>query len=394
MLDGITVDRADPHALYLAATFGLVVSHDDACTLHWVCAANLGYEGPWDPKYAIARGAIYATSFRGLAISRDGGCSFAMARDLGTKWIDTIDVGPNGDVWVGTAISGAPNEVFVSRDGGASFAPVGLQSPKIFWKSVRVAASDPARIYASGYEVAPPTAHLESSRDGGRSWAAPSLAGVALGPTPIVLVAAVDPRAAETFYLVSAGANPPAGDRLYRTTDGGATFADVLDATGSIHDVVIDPRHGVLVSTFARAGADRAPGPAFRARDGIAFARLGSPALACLGVGPDGALLGCAQTSLIRSSDDGKTWSELAKLGGVAGPLACPAGTPEHDKCDVAEIASLVGPPERTCVADRDDVAIATPTAPRGCDAGDPLGWPIALLVLIALRRASSDSAA
>src|ERR1700733_3304596 len=137
------------------------------------------------------------------------GCT---TRDLGTKWIDTIDLGPSGDVWVGTAISGAPNEVFVSRDDGASFAPVGLQSPKIFWKSVRVAPSDAARVYASGYAVAPPTAHLESSRDGGRSWSASRLAGVALGPTPIVLVAAVDPHAAETFYLVSVGANPPAGD--------------------------------------------------------------------------------------------------------------------------------------------------------------------------------------
>jgi photosystem II stability/assembly factor-like uncharacterized protein len=392
MLDGITVDRADPHALYIASTFGLLVSRDDACTLHWVCAANLGYDGPWDPKYAVSRRAIYATSFRGLAISRDGGCSFAMARDLGSKWIDTIDLGSSGDVWVGTAISGAPNEVFVSRDDGASFAPVGLQSPKIFWKSVRVAASDAARVYASGYQVAPPTAHLESSRDGGRNWTASKLAGVALGATPIVLVAAIDPRAAETFYLVSVGANPPAGDRLYRTTDGGATFTDVLDATGAIHDVAIDARHGVLVSTFSRAGTDRAPGPAFRAKDGIAFAPLGSPPLACIGVALDGALLGCAQTSLIRSTDDGATWNELAKLGGIAGPLACAAGTPEHDACNVAEIAPLVGPSERTCP--RDDVTIATPTPTRGCDAGETLGWPLALLVVIAMRRARSDTRA
>lgn len=393
MLDGITSDRADPHALYIATTFGLLASRDDACTLHWMCAANLGYDGPWDPKYAVSRRAIYATSFRGLAISRDGGCSFAMARDLGSKWIDTIDLGPSGDVWVGTAISGAPNEVFVSRDDGASFSPVGLQSPKIFWKAVRVAPSDPARVYASGYEVAPPTAHLEASRDGGRSWTASTLTGVALGATPIVLVAAVDARAADTFFLVSVGANPPAGDRLYRTSDGGATFTDVLDAADAIHDVVIDAQHGVLVSTFRRAGADRAPGPAFRARDGIAFAPLGSPPLACIGVAPDGALLGCAQTSLIRSSDDGKTWSELAKLGGIAGPLACAAGTPERDKCDVAEIASLVGPPERTC--DRDDAPIATPTPTRGCDAGgDSLGWPLAVLMIIAARRARSDSGA
>jgi hypothetical protein len=385
MLDGITSDRADPHDVYVASTFGLLVSHDDACSLHWVCAANLGYDGPWDPKYAISHDAIFATTFRGLAISRDGGCSFTMARDLGSKWIDAIDLGPTGDVWVGTAISGAPNEVFVSRSDGATFTPVGLQSPKIFWKSVRVAPSDPGRVYASGYEVAPPTAHLESSRDGGSSWTASRLAGVALGSTPIVLVAAVDPTAADTFYLISVGANPPAGDRLYRTTDGGATFADVLDATGAIHDVVIDRARGVLVSTFRHAGTTKAAGLAFRARDGITFAPFGDSSLACLGVAADGALLGCTATSLIRSTDDGRSWTELAKLGALAGPLACPAGTPEHDRCNAAEIAALVGPSERACAADA-DAPIATPTAPRGCDAGAGSSWLVALLVMVYAR--------
>src|SRR5262245_26472864 len=59
------------------ATFGLLISHDDGATFHWVCEAGVGYAGVYDPDYAVATdGAIYATTFDGLRVSRDGGCTF------------------------------------------------------------------------------------------------------------------------------------------------------------------------------------------------------------------------------------------------------------------------------------------------------------------------------
>jgi len=380
--------------MYIGSTFGLLISHDDGCTLRWVCEDNLGYAGTWDPKYAIATdGAIFATTFSGLEISRDGGCSFAMATAdlpkrargrIADKWIDAIDLGPTGDVWVGTAISGAPNEVYVSHDNGVSFAPVGLESPRIFWKSVRVAPDNLARVYAAGYEVAPPTAHLEVTSDLGRTWTASPLTGVAVGATPIVLVAAIDPRDPDTLFLISVGANR-GGDQLYRSRDGGRTFALVLDSAGPIGDVVAQGAD-VYVVTLRQSGAAKIAGPAFHSRDGGAtFGPLdGAPPLACLGAAPDGALLGCAASSIVRMQRGG-AWTPIWRLGELAGPLACPAGTPEHDRCNAAEIAAL-STSQPACPAE----PTFAPTPPsKGCDAGGEPGFAVVVVLLVVLYARS-----
>ena len=69
-----------PDSMYVATTFGLLVSHDAGCTMHWLCESNIGFGGTFDPKYAIAGdGAIFATTYDGLRVSRDGGCSFTTA---------------------------------------------------------------------------------------------------------------------------------------------------------------------------------------------------------------------------------------------------------------------------------------------------------------------------
>src|SRR5205823_1278249 len=120
-----------------------------------------------------------------------------------------------------------PNDIFMSADHGVTFASRGMLSPTIWWKSVKVAPSRPQRVYVTGYQVAPaPAAHLFTSDDGGGHWTESALAGVQLGSTPIVLAAAVDPANPDLVYVISLGANGPGGDRLYRSTDGGATLTE------------------------------------------------------------------------------------------------------------------------------------------------------------------------
>src|SRR5678816_4665147 len=73
--NGVKFRPGDNHSLYVATTFGLLVSHDDGCSFRWVCEQNIGYGGTFDPQYRIATdGAIFATTFTGLRVSRDGGC--------------------------------------------------------------------------------------------------------------------------------------------------------------------------------------------------------------------------------------------------------------------------------------------------------------------------------
>jgi hypothetical protein len=396
----IYVRPGDPHALYVASTFGLLISLDDGCTVRWICEADLGYGGRWDPAYAIAGdGTIYATTYTGLRISRDNGCSFATATAerpagdpgrIANRWIDALALGPDGAVWVGTSDTGTPNDVFASTDGGATFASVGLASPTMFWKSLQVAPSDARRVYATGYEIAvatpgdpPRPPHLRRTDDAGAHWTELPLADVRYGLSPIVLAVAVDPRDAGVVYLVSRGANPPTGDRLYRSADAGATFSEVLATVDPVHDVVVRDADTVLVATQREAGLG---GAAYVSADaGRRFTRLtNAPQLACLGLATDGSLYGCAANwepdymAIGRSTDGGATFHKVWRFAELAGPLACPDGTAERDVCDRTQWSSVqaqlaaTGP---TCGASATDAAPGEPPppSPRGCcDAGDP----------------------
>ncbi len=408
--DGIHFRPGDPHSLYVSSTFGLLISHDDGCTFDWVCEANIGYGGLFDPKYAIATdGTIFATTFKGLRVSRDGGCSFTSATAslpvtdpdrLADIWIDAIDIGPTGEVWVGTAESGRPNEVFASSDNGATFHARGLLSPAIWWKSVKVAPSNAQRIYVTGYQVAgprpgggqmSPTAHLFRSDDDGAHWTESSLAGVGFGSTPVLIVTAVDPTNADRLYAISLGAHPPSGDRMYRSDDGGKTLIEALATTDPITGVVIRDAQTVMVST-QRGGS-------YVAIAGAAFAALASqPQLACLGQGESGLLYGCAANwgpdymAVATSSDGAATWSKVWRFVDLHGPIACPDGTAERDVCDLQQWPALkaqFGATGRACGSGG-----APATAPpvknkpgRGCCDGGGGASSLAVLALAGLRR-------
>jgi len=410
LTNGVHFQPGDSRSLYVSTTFGLLVSHDDGCTFRWICEQNLGYGGTFDPKYRIATdGAIFATTFTGLRVSRDGGCTFTTATAgeaadapgrIADKWIDAIDVGPTGEIWVATADSGKPNDIYRSTDGGATFEPRGMSSPSIWWKSLAIAPSRPQRIYATGYQVAgvlpaggqaPPTAHFEVSDDDGAHWLESPLAGVQLGATPLPYAVGVDHMNPDIVFMTSAGANQPSGDRLYRSTDGGMQWSEVLATTGPILDVAVTPTGQVLVATLG--------GGTLRSLDGVSFAPLvDAPQLACVGQ-RGGELFGCGANwqpdeKAVARSLDGARWDKVFRFVELAGPVECPAGTPQHDTCAAQwpALQQQFGSTGPTCGA---PLADETPPAPRKtggcCDAGDGSpGAPAALAALccaVTLRR-------
>ncbi len=342
LTNGVFFRPGDPHSLYVRSTFGLLISHDDGCTFDWVCEQNVGYGGMFDPKYAIATdGTIFATTFTGLRVSRDGGCSFSNTGPA--IWIDALDIGPTGEIWMGTAESGQPNDIYSSTNNGTDFTSKGMQSPSIWWKSVKVAPSSAQRVYISGYQVAgalpdggqmPPTAHLLRSDDDGAHWTPSPLTGVMYGSTPVVIVAAVDPQNADLLYMISIGAAPPNGDRLYRSTDGAMTWTEVLSTTDPIRDVVIRDAQTVLAAT-------QMGGSFVSTNAGISFSPMNAPPqLECLGKAPDGTLIGCGANwepdfMAVAKSADGQAWQKVWRFVEIHGPLQCPDGTAEHDTCQL-----------------------------------------------------------
>lgn len=406
LTNGIELNPSDPQSLYVATTFGLLISHDNGCTFKWVCEQNIGYGGTFDPLYAVAKdGTIFATTFDGLRVSRDGGCSFTTATSelaaddpnrIANMWIDALDIGANGHVWVATADSTKPNNVYLSTDNGLTFGPKGMQSSTVYWKSVRVAPSDTQRVYAAGYEIAGnPRAHFLTTDDAGANWTESTLTNVQYGPTPLLLVKAVSKTNRDVLFVTSVQAAPPMGDRLYRSTDGGKTFEEVLTTTTPIADVVVRSDTHVIVAVGT--------GGSFQSTNGGSSFSLvaNSPLLSCLGEAPNGELIGCGANwqpdfLSVGKSQDGVSWQKVFRFVELAGPLECPAGTAERDVCDVQlwptmqqqfGIKSLEG-----CRATTDGALDGAMTSGSGgcCDAGSssPIAaaW-LSVLVLLGLRR-------
>ncbi|HEY4239825.1 MAG TPA: sialidase family protein [Kofleriaceae bacterium] len=402
LTNGVHFGPNDNHSVYVATTFGFLISHDDGCSYKWVCEQVMGYNGTYDPKYEIATdGTIFATTYTGLRMSRDGGCTWTTATadkptgdpgNIATVWVDALDIGPTGAVWVGTADAAKPNDVYYSSDNGATFAARGMLSQSIWWKSIKVAPSNAMRVYVTGYQVAgalpdggqmPPTAHVERTDDEGAHWTDLPLAGVQYGTTPIVYVKAVDPQNPDVLFLMSQSAAPPAGDKLYRSGDGGETWAEVLSSTDPIRDVVILQDGTVSVATLA--------GGSFNSTDhGMTFSPMNAPPqLECLGQRADGTIFGCGANwqpdyKAIARTPDEQTWTESFRFVELAGPLDCPATSPAAQMCNPmwpalqAQFGST-GPTNPSCAAPAPDGPSVDAAGPKkssgsGCCSVSNLG--------------------
>lgn len=400
--NGVFFKPGDPHTLLVRSTFGLLISHDDGCTFDWICEGNIGYGGSFDPKYAVgADGTIFATSYHGLRVSRDAGCSFTTATP--DEWVDALDIGPTGDLWIATASTGETNDVFHSIDNGMTFQSLNMPTTVGFYHSIKVAPSNAQRIYLTENETAgTPAMHLYRSDNAGTMFTPEPLTGVTAGSSPLALVAAVDPANADIVYMISVAASPPTGDILYRSTDGAATFQPVLTTQNAIRDVVIaDAQHVYVTTTVILANGSEQGGPAFSSTNGGAtFGPLANaPLLDCLGKAPDGSLIGCGANwdpdfMAVAKSIDGATWSKVWRFVNMAGPLTCPGGTAERDMCDVQLWAGIqqqfatTGP---ACGADATDgTGDVTPKKGGGCcDTGSPVGllWAAAIGLWLLRRR-------
>jgi hypothetical protein len=267
-----------------------------------------------------------------------------------------------------------------------------------------VAPGDPARVYAIGDGPSP-----QLERHDAAGWTALPLTGVVLATSPSVSVAAVDPTNRDVVYLVSTGGGPT--DHLYRSSDGGVTFADVLSPpTGWIRNVLVRDAQTMFVTTMEPAGSFGIGGPAYvSTTGGVSFApAVGAPQLSYLGVAPDGALVGCASNwdpdfmAVTRSADGGNTWSKVFRFVELAGALACP---PDQVTCEQTadNLLGGFGATGPVCGAHSVDAGMpvenpAPPTPGGCCDAAGSqnLPWAFGLVAWVAVgcrRRRALTSA-
>jgi len=173
--------------------------------------------------------------------------------------------------YVATASGG----LWKTDDGGISFKPIFDQYGNMSMGNVEVAASDHNIVYAGTGEAmhARSSAHgngMWKSTDAGKTWT-----HIGLEESHYIPKIAIDPKNPDIVYVAAEGklySNSMDCQRgLYKTTDGGQTWALVLDLKDrGVGDFVIDPRNSDIViaggyKTFRRSWTfiDRQPGNYF-----------------------------------------------------------------------------------------------------------------------------------
>jgi hypothetical protein len=241
---------------------------------------------------------------------------------------------------------GYATQLYETTDDGKNWSAVGGPfDPTVAPLTVDVAASDPNRLYVSGFRVSSLfTPLLFVSLDHGASWSERPMPSLShdLG----MYIAAVDPQNADLVYLRTQGAPNPAGQsRLFVTNDQGQSFHTALTLPGSMLGFALSPDGSKVYAGIEKGGlfaASRAnllaaadagslvpvtvgdagggASPAFRRTSGIhvqCLATHGAELWACSDEA-SGFVTGV-------SLDDGATFTPELHMRDIAGPIACDA---------------------------------------------------------------------
>ncbi len=399
----VTVRRGHPEDMFVGATFGAVISRDSGKTWSWICPEAMNYGG-WRPETFLWQpdGTLLAATGAALIRSNDGGCTWTVhdyfkSRGLWPMGLASPPSNPSR-LWVTTGRTASPNGVFRSDDGGATFTRV-LGSDTSVFTAVKVAPSDPRRIYVSGGTAT--GQRIYRSDDEGATWEEIA------HPFPEYSEYS---RAYDLFVLRVADTDP---DRLWariswqgwtyvlESKDGGRTFRSVLHPEGQMRDAIDEYLIGMEVSADGNTLWAATPTRLFRVKAGETYATL-LPL-------PDGNA--CAQRegdvlyicgasrvhdwALATTADEGQTYTPLFNLPDTK-PPACPAGTPTHDVCrprwpqfaPTIEADPYLEPPDAgTPDAGPGEPPPPPPAKDDGCSSASGLLPAACLIALSTLRR-------
>ena len=329
----------DPSKMLLRTTFGVLVSRDAGKTWDWICEKAIGYGGQTeDPSFGItASTSIVGGTFEGLVVSAapDVGCNWTfVGGDLAGKVVVDVVVRPDAphtalaltNKYTMVNDAGDPlyaSQVFASTDDGAHWAALGTPiDPTAVLETIEVAASDPHRLYVSGFSGT--GANLKGvlyvSTDDGTTWA-PEVVPLDTSTENAPYIAAVDPTNADRVYVRTNGKN---ASRLLVTSDAGKSFTSVF--TGAqLAGFALSPDGSKVYVGGPKDGLNVASTSDFK------FARVSTIAVQCLRA-TGATLYACSNEVsgfvLGASTDDGKSFSPILHLTSIRGPLACSASSP------------------------------------------------------------------
>lgn len=390
----VTVRPGHPEDLFVGATFGALVSRNGGLSWGWICPESLGYESWFPESYLwLPSGELLAATGQHLLRSEDHGCSWQphpFFSSLRPRALASTPSQPSR-LYVATARPGASNTLYRSDDAGRSFSPTALQRADTLLTSVRVAPSNPLRLYVTA--SAPQGLLLFRSDDGGLSW-------LTL-PQPL-------PQLERPYSLALLRVDETDPDRLWArvsslgrtwvllSTNGGETLKPTLTVDDTLLDMEASADGRTLwLATFNHLyrSVDGSPPQPLPLPEGNSCAhRSGNTLYAC----------GSSWVHdwwLARSSDSGDTWEPLLTLERMQGVLDCPAGSPTRELCgprwpqllqllEAPTDGGMPPPPPDAGTSPDAGEPPAPPPPPKGCSAtGGGLGAVAWVLMLSTLRR-------
>lgn len=209
-----------------------------------------------------------------------------------------------------TLLLGTHHGLYRSQDGGRSWSFEGLSGQD----AMNLARPSANTVWAAGHNV------LMKSTDGGRTWQDVRPGGL---PGLDVHGFAVDPRNPQIVYAAIAGQG------LYRSSDGGRSFATLSTDVGGAVMALAVTRDGRILAGDMQQGL-------LVSRDGKRWTQALGAQLMGLAVNPkQPKLVLAAGAGVFRSTDGGRSWKQTFELADGAGPLAWAPSQPN--------VAYLVG---------------------------------------------------
>lgn len=225
----MVIDAENPDRFMLRTSLGILRTEDAGRTWAWICLPAYGALSIEDPYLAMTDwNTILVGREMGLSVSRDGGCTFESVGDfVDQKVKQIVHAAKSNLLFAITANWNAPNGVYVSSDGGASWMLAGPMRAGMMLSKILIAPSDEQRVYVAGIEATESGAQVPQtvvyySPDGGQTWEEIAFELGAAESSFNLL--GVDPVRPEVVY---ATASSNRATRVLRSVDGARTWREV-----------------------------------------------------------------------------------------------------------------------------------------------------------------------